>query len=117
MYKRFIDDWKVVSKTNEARVRSKRYQKDYGAHGYLSKYIQKYNSDYDYLDKQSVNKEFISKNVQTITCIGRKISSKRKLERYCRKNNVTINQLSEKYQFNKISEKEISKLKRELLCK
>lgn len=97
IYKQFVDDWRTTSNTQKAAVYSERYKKDHGAHHYISKYITKQITDWDWFTSNSVHKEYKTKNVQTIKQIGKRASANRKLQEYCKKNNVTIEELKKMY--------------------
>lgn len=68
-----------------------------GAHKYISKYITKQITDYDYFDTSLRNKESINNNMQKFNEIGRNISAKRKIEKLCKKYGVEYQDVKKDY--------------------
>jgi hypothetical protein len=87
-YGQFVKDWRTICKTNSANVYSEKYKKEMGAHKYISKYITKQITDYDYFDANSMNRETINNNEQKFNEIGRNISAKKKIQKLCKKYGV-----------------------------
>lgn len=83
-YGQFVKDWRTICKTNSANVYSETYKMEMGAHEYISKYITKKITDYDYFDTNSMNRETINSNMQKFNEIGRNISARRKIEKLCK---------------------------------
>ena len=96
-YIEFVRNWRTVCNTKKANVYSEIYQKDFGATKYLSKYITKAITDYDYFDANSNNLERINNN--TMRFLGKEqLIARSKIERYCKKNNLNYVEFrNEKY--------------------
>ena len=96
-YREFVKNWRIVNKTNRANVYSETYRKDFGAAKYLSKYITKQITDYDYFDGNSNNLERINNN--TMRFLGKEqLIAKSKIERYCKRNGLNYQEFkNEKY--------------------
>jgi hypothetical protein len=105
-YCQFVNDWRTICKTNSANVYSKTYKMEMGAHKYISKYITKQITDYDYFDTNSMNKETINNNTQKFNEIGRNISAKRKIEKICKKYGVEYQDVKKDY-YEELKEKKI----------
>lgn len=97
IYQDFRNDWKIVSNTDKAAMFSERYEKNKGAHSYLSKYITKEITDYDLFDSNSTFKDYKQNNVKTMNEIGRSAKANRLLRKYCEDNDTTIPELKKKY--------------------
>jgi hypothetical protein len=117
-YCQFVNDWRTICKTNSANVYSKTYKMEMGAHKYISKYITKQITDYDYFDTNSMNKETINNNTQKFNEIGRNISAKRKIEKLCKKYGVEYQDVKKDYyeelKENKIWYEDISKIEKQI---
>lgn len=117
-YCQFVNDWRTICKTNSANVYSKTYKMEMGAHKYISKYITKQITDYDYFDTNSMNKETINNNPQKFNEIGRNISAKRKIEKLCKKYGVEYQDVKKDYyeelKENKIWYEDISKIEKQI---
>lgn len=87
-YQQFVNDWRTCCKTNSANVYSKTYKMEMGAHKYISKYITKQVTDYDYFDSKLITMEKPNNNIQKFNEIGRNYSAKRKIEKLCKKYKV-----------------------------
>lgn len=115
LYKEFVNNWRVVSKTNKAAVYSERYQKEFGAHNYLAKYITKAITDYDYFDANLMNKESINDNVTPYNLKGRNESAKRKGQRICNSLGMgDYGKVKQEYEENKSQYNDLEKVRKEI---
>lgn len=89
-----------------------------GAHKYISKYITKQITDYDYFDSSLISKETINNNIQKFNEIGRNISAKRKIEKLCKQYGVEYKDVKSDYyqeiMDNKIWYEDINKIESKL---
>jgi len=117
-YGQFVKDWRIICNTNSANVYSKTYKSEMGAHRYISKYITKQITDYDFFDTNSMNKETINNNMQKFNEIGRNISAKRKIEKLCKKYGVKYEDVKKEFyeeqKENKIWYEDISKIEKQI---
>lgn len=84
MYRDFVNNWRDVCNTRNANVYSERYKTSMGAHKYISKYITKSITDYDYFDTNLINRETINNNIQKFNEIGRNIKARKQIEKMCK---------------------------------
>jgi hypothetical protein len=96
-YGQFVKDWRTICKTNSANVYSEKFKRDWGACKYLSKYITKQITDYDFFDSNSMNKETINSNLQKFNEIGRNISARKKIERLCKECGVNYQDVKKEF--------------------
>lgn len=117
-YGQFVKDWRTVCNTNSANVYSETFKKDWGACKYLSKYITKQITDYDFFDSNSTNKESINNNLQKFNEIGRNISARRKIEKLCKQANVNYidvkREIFEEKKANEFWYNDISKIEKQI---
>lgn len=96
-YQKFVNDWRTCCKTKSANVYSKTYKMEMGAHKYISKYITKEVTDYDYFDSKLTTMEKINNNIQKFNEIGRNYSAKRKIEKLCKKYGVNYDDVKKDF--------------------
>jgi hypothetical protein len=117
-YRQFVKDWRTISNTKSANIYSEKYKKDMGAHKYISKYITKQITDYDYFDTSSKNRETINNNIQKFNEIGRNISAKRKIEKLCKEAGVEYldvkKEIFEEWEQNNFWYNDIQKIEKEI---
>ena len=89
-YGQFVNDWRSVCKTKQANVYSKSYKMNMGAHEYISKYITKQCSDYDYFDANSGYREKINDDVMRADLVKRKTIAMEQISKACRDANVNF---------------------------
>lgn len=120
-YREFVKDWRITCNTKDANIYSKRYNMDMGAHKYISKYITKEITDYDYFDSSLISKETINNNIQKFNEIGRNISAKKKIEKLCKQYGVEYKDVKSDYykeiMDNKIWYEDINKIESKIYGK
>jgi hypothetical protein len=96
-YKDFVADWRTVCRTDKANVYSEKYYKEFGAHKYISKYITKEITDYDFFDTNSQFKEKIGNDIHRMDKIIRSMTAKKKIEKLCKKYEVNYDDVRKEW--------------------
>lgn len=87
-YELFKEAWKTAVNNEKAFCYSERYERGHGAHTYLSKYITKGITDYDYFDSRSEFREKLGNRTMSMDAIIGKTKSKKIIDRICKKYGV-----------------------------
>lgn len=117
-YRQFVKDWRTVCNTKSANVYSEKYKAEMGAHRYISKYITKQITDYDYFNTSSSNKETINNNIQKFNEIGRNMSARKKIQNLCKEAGVEYldvkKEIFAEWEENKIWYNDIEKTEKQI---
>lgn len=90
IYLEFVESWRTVVQEQKARIQGERYDNSKGATYYLSKYIQKKMSDYDFFGSDLTNKEKTYTEPIGIPKMVNKEKALKRLREYCRMNNTNL---------------------------
>lgn len=102
-YELFKQSWKTAVNNEKAFCYSEHYQKHFGAHSYLAKYITKGITDYDFFDSRSGFREKIGDSTMHMNAIIGKAKSKKTIDRLCEKYGVNYEDVMNDF---KIEQKE-----------
>lgn len=114
-YRAFVRNWREICKTKNANVYSDTYRPGGKAAEYLSKYITKRITDYDYFDGYSNNLERINNN--TMRFLGKEqLIARTKIQKYCKKNGLNYDEFkNEKYkEISEVKYDDILKIEKEI---
>jgi len=114
IYLDFVDSWRTVVLEPKARILGERYDNSKGATYYLSKYIQKKMSDYDFFGSDLTNKEITHKEPIQIPKIVNKEKALKRLREYCKINNTNLEILSNQILKNKKEIEDINLKEKEI---